>query len=112
MSATSSTGALCEPAGQFPSSSLFRFGHESSGAAGEWSVEWKLKRNCSLAPHSGCASASHCAVCRLAWRRSCGGTASLLTPFARAEVLAVSMAVLRMRATWLMASGSPCTVIA
>jgi uncharacterized membrane protein len=27
-----------------------RFGHESSGAAGEWSVEWKLKRNCSLAP--------------------------------------------------------------
>ena len=27
-----------------------RFGHESCGAAGEWSVEWKLKRNCSLAP--------------------------------------------------------------
>ena len=33
-----------------PSCSAFRLGHESGDAAGEWRVEWKFGRNCSLAP--------------------------------------------------------------
>lgn len=112
MSATSSTGALCEPAGQFPSSSLFRFGHESSGAAGEWSVEWKLTRNCSYG-----TSRLLCFCFTL-----CGlslGVASFLWWYgAASDAVRVGRGAgfehgsLCIRATRPMASGSPCIVIA
>ena len=39
--------------GQFQSAPAFRFGRESASlgmAPGEWSVQWSLRRNCSLAP--------------------------------------------------------------
>lgn len=28
----------------------YRFGHESNDGSGAWHIEWRLKRNCSLAP--------------------------------------------------------------
>jgi len=78
-----------------PSSNTFRFGHESSGPAGEWAMEWKLKRNCSLAPRQ--LFGFYLTLCGLSL-----GVASffwwygarMVMPFAWAEVLAISAAML------------------
>lgn len=88
MSATSSP----DPS---PSSSLFRFGHESSGSAGEWAVEWKLKRNCSLAPRQllrfyGVLCALSLAVASFWWWQG----APMVMPFAWLEMFAVGAALL------------------
>jgi uncharacterized membrane protein len=72
-----------------------RFGHESSGAAGEWTVEWKLKRNCSLAPRQ--LLVWYFALCALSlsvasyfWWLG----ARMVMPFAWLELLAVGAAML------------------
>ncbi len=73
-----------------------RFGHESCGAAGEWSVEWKLKRNCSLAPRQ--LLGFYTVLCGLSlavasyfwWVIG----ARMVMPFAWAELLAVGAAML------------------
>ena len=60
MSATTSPDAPAASSefGLSPSGPAFRLGHESGDAAGDWRVEWKLGRNCSLAPRQllGCYS--------------------------------------------------------
>lgn len=103
MSATSSpdaTRASTAPsapgvAGLVPSSSVFRFGHELSGAAGDWAVEWKLKRNCSMAPRQ--LLGFYSALCGISlvvaafwWWHG----ATLVMPFAAIELLAVGAAML------------------
>jgi uncharacterized membrane protein len=103
MSATSSPDAthasaahdVPDAAGLVPSSSAFRFGHESSGAAGGWAVEWKLKRNCSLAPRQ--LLGFYFALCGISlavaafwWWHG----AALVMPFAALELLAVGAAML------------------
>jgi len=72
-----------------------RFGHESSGAAGEWTVEWKLKRNCSLAPHQllvwySSLCALSLAVASYFWWLG----ARMVMPFAWLEILALGVAML------------------
>lgn len=103
MSATSSPGAPCasqaqiapDAAGLVASSSAFRFGHESSGAAGEWVVEWKLRRNCSLAPrqllgfYSVLCGISFVVAAFWWWHG-----AYLVMPFAAIELLALGAAML------------------
>jgi uncharacterized membrane protein len=78
-----------------PASCPLRFGHESSGAAGEWTVEWNLKRNCSLAPRQ--LLVWYFALCALSlsvasyfWWLG----ARMVMPFAWLEVLAVGAAML------------------
>lgn len=71
----------------------FRFGRESASAGG--SVQWLLKRNCSLAPRQLLAFyASLCAlslvIAALFWMRG----ATLVVPFAGVELLAVGSALL------------------
>lgn len=71
----------------------FRFGRESAAADG--SVQWLLKRNCSLAPRQLLAFyASLCtlslAIAALFWMRG----ATLVVPFAGLELLAVGSALL------------------
>ena len=72
-----------------------RFGHESSGAAGDWAIEWKLKRNCSLAPrqllvwyYSLCVLSL--AVASFFWWIG----ARMVMPFAWLELVAVGAAML------------------
>jgi uncharacterized membrane protein len=72
-----------------------RFGHESSGAAGEWSAEWKLKRNCSLAPRQllvwySSLCALSLAVASYFWWFG----ARMVMPFAWLEILALGAAML------------------
>lgn len=97
MSATTSPGAprASRSIGPSPSSSAFRFGHASSGSAGEWAVEWKLTRNCSLAPRQlfgwyGALCALSLAVASFWWWQG----ARIVMPFAWAELLAVGTALL------------------
>jgi uncharacterized membrane protein len=78
-----------------PASFALRFGHESSGAAGEWSVEWKLKRNCSMAPRQllvwySSLCALSLAVASYFWWLG----ARLVMPFAWLEMLALGAAML------------------
>jgi uncharacterized membrane protein len=94
MSATTSPGSH-GAFGRFPSSSAFRFGHESSGAAGEWAIEWTLKRNCSLAPRQLLGFYSvlcglSLAVASFFWWIG----ARMVMPFAWAELLGVGVAML------------------
>jgi uncharacterized membrane protein len=94
MSATTSPGTV-SAFGRSPSSNALRFGHESSGAAGEWAIEWKLKRNCSLAPRQllgfyGVLCGLSLAVASFLWWIG----ARLVMPFAWAELLAVGVAML------------------
>lgn len=103
MSASGSPDASCAPlassassaVGLVPSSFAFRFGHESSGAAGEWAFEWKLKRNCSLAPRQLLGFYSvlcgiSLAVAAFWWWQG----ARMVMPFAAIELLAVGVAML------------------
>lgn len=103
MSATSSPGATCASQAQMapgatglvPSPSAFRFGHESGGAAGERVVEWKLKRNCSMAPrqlfgfYSVLCGISFVVAAFWWWHG-----AYLVMPFAAIELLAAGAAML------------------
>jgi len=93
MSATTSPDARV--IGRSSSSPAYRFGHESSGAAGEWKVEWKLKRNCSLAPRQLLGFYSvlcglSLAVASFFW----GFGARMVMPFAWLELLGVGAALL------------------
>jgi uncharacterized membrane protein len=103
MSATSSPDAsrasLAQSAlgavGLVPSPFAFRFGHESSGAEGEWAVEWRLKRNCSLAPRQllgfyAVLCGISLAVAAFWWWHG----ARMVMPFAAIELLAVGAAML------------------
>src|SRR5256885_14032271 len=94
MSATTSTGA----SGSIelsPSPPAFRFGHEAGTAPGEWAVEWKLKRNCSLAPRQllGFYSAL-CALSLVVATAFWWAGARMVMPFAWLELLAVGAAML------------------
>jgi uncharacterized membrane protein len=97
MSATTSPGAprASRSIGPSPSSPVFRFGRESSGASGEWAVEWKLKRNCSMAPRQ--LLGWYVALCGLSlavasflWWQG----ARMVMPFAWLELVAVGAAML------------------
>lgn len=81
--------------GRSPSPRAFRFGHESGGTAGEWAVEWTLKRNCSLAPRQLLGFYSvlcglSLAVATFFWWQG----ARLVMPFTWAELVAVGVAML------------------
>ena len=81
------------PGGYTPPGGHLRFGHESVSAGG--SVQWLLKRNCSLAPRQLLAFyASLCVlslvIAGLFWMRG----ATLVMPFAGVELLAVGSALL------------------
>jgi uncharacterized membrane protein len=81
--------------GLSPSPSAFRFGHESGDNAGEWAVEWTLKRNCSLAPRQLLGFYSvlcglSLAVATFFWWQG----ARLVMPFTWAELVAVGVAML------------------
>ena len=78
-----------------PSSQLLRFGHESRDAAGRRTVEWKLKRNCSLAPRQLLGFYSvlcgiSLAVATFFWWQG----ARMVMPFTWIELLAVGAAML------------------
>jgi uncharacterized membrane protein len=78
-----------------PPCTTLRFGHESSGAAGEWTVVWKLKRNCSLAPRQLLVWYSSLCALSLAvasWFWWLG--ARMVMPFAWMELLALGAAML------------------
>jgi uncharacterized membrane protein len=74
-----------------------RFGHESCGdghGAGDWSIEWKLKKNCSLAPRQllgwyVALCVLSLAVASVSWWIG----ARLVMPFAWLELLAVGAAL-------------------
>jgi len=75
-----------------PASSPLRFGREST--TGEGSVQWVLKRNCSVTPGQmlwffGSMCLLSLAIGGLFWRQG----ATLVLPFAWAEVLAVGVAL-------------------
>jgi uncharacterized membrane protein len=97
MSATTSPGvsaASGEP-GESLSTPRFRFGRASSGVAGEWAVEWKLKRNCSMAPRQlfgffSVLCALSLAVAAFFWWFG----AAMVMSFAWIELLAVGVAML------------------
>jgi uncharacterized membrane protein len=87
-----------QTAGRDPSSSAFRFGRAAvcqERESGEWSVQWQLRRNCSMAPAQLFAIyASFCVlafgIAGLFWLQG----ASLVLPFAVIEVAAVGVALL------------------
>jgi uncharacterized membrane protein len=94
MSATTPPGAP-RASGSTALPPAFRFGHEASGPAGEWAVEWKLKRNCSMAPrqllgfYSVLCAISLGVACFFWWHG-----ARMVMPFAWAELLATGVAML------------------
>jgi uncharacterized membrane protein len=72
-----------------------RLGHESRGSAGEWSVEWTLKRNCSLAPRQLMGWFSLlCALSLLVGTCFWWAGARMVMPFTSLELLAVGAAML------------------
>jgi len=78
-----------------PASPPFRFGRVSSGSGGVWAVEWKLRRNCSLAPRQllGCYSVlcgMSLAVATFWWSQG----ARMVMPFAWLELVAIGAALL------------------
>ncbi len=90
MSATTSPGV-----GLSPSPPAFRFGHESGGAGNEWAVEWKLKRNCSMAPRQllgfySALCAVSLAVAAFFWWQG----APWVLPFTGAELIGLGVALL------------------
>lgn len=100
MSATSSPDASRAPsvldapgaAGAAPS---FRFGRESGDAAGEWKVEWTLKRNCSLAPRQ--LLGFYVVLCGISFAVAAfwwWHGVRLVMPFAAIELLATGAAML------------------
>jgi uncharacterized membrane protein len=96
MSAATSPGGHIEDRGpgQSPSPPVFRFGHESGGPGGEWAMEWRLKRNCSMAPRQLLGFYSVLCVALLAvasvfWWLG----ARLVMPFAWIELIGVGIAL-------------------
>ena len=78
-----------------PAFPVFRFGHASSVAGSEWAVEWKLKRNCSMAPRQLLGFYSVLCVLSLAvatffWWQG----ARMVMPFTWVELVAVGVAML------------------
>ena len=76
-------------------SNVFRFGQESGVGPSDWSVEWTLKRNCSLAPRQLLMfylllCAMSLSVASFWWWFG----APLVMPFAWLELLAVGIALL------------------
>jgi uncharacterized membrane protein len=92
MSATKSPG----PIGPTPTARALRFGFEAAPqAAGEPSVQWVLKRNCSMAPRQ--LLGFYLSLCLLSvviaavfWMLG----ATLVAPFAGAELLGLGVAML------------------
>lgn len=73
----------------------WRFGRESDPAGSEWSVEWLLKRNCSMAPRQlfaifGALCVLSLAIAAYFWWQG----ATLIMAFASVELLAVGTALL------------------
>jgi uncharacterized membrane protein len=73
----------------------FRFGQVSRPEGGEWSVQWLLRRNCSTTPHQ--LLVFYVVLCGLSlgiaamfWMQG----ATMIMPFAWAEVIAVGAALL------------------
>jgi uncharacterized membrane protein len=80
--------------GRAEASRRFRFGRESGAAAGDWSVDWLLKRNCSMSPRQ--LLGVYGVFCVLALGIASGfwlHGATLVMPFAWLEVLAVGAAL-------------------
>lgn len=78
-----------------PAPPVLRFGRASSGPGGEWAVEWKLKRNCSMAPRQLLGFYSVLCVLSLAiasflWWQG----ARMVMPFTWVELVAVGAAIL------------------
>lgn len=97
MSATTSPDATAASSefGLSPSGPAFRLGHESGDRAGERRVEWKLGRNCSLAPRQllgfySVLCALSLAVAAFFWWFG----APMVMSFAWIELLAVGAAML------------------
>lgn len=94
---TVSMSVSASPARRVPAAPAgrYRFGREDAGPGGEPSVEWLLKRNCSLAPHTMliCLVALSVPPLCIAAILFLHG-AVLVAPFAALEVLAVVFAVL------------------
>lgn len=93
MSPVTHTGSIGRPL----QAAGFRFGHESAPAPGGegWSVEWTLRRNCSMAPRTLLTIyGSLCGVLMLIalsfWRLG----ATLVLPFAWLEMLGLGVALL------------------
>lgn len=88
---------LASPQGQEGSAAAFRFGRESASdavASGEWSVQWQLRRNCSMAPTQllaicFCLCLVSLGVAGFFWAQG----ATLVLPFASVEVVAVGVAI-------------------
>ena len=73
----------------------WRFGRESDPAGSEWSVEWLLKRNCSMAPRQlfaifGALCVLSLAIAAYFWWQG----ATVIMAFAWVELLAVGTALL------------------
>jgi uncharacterized membrane protein len=78
-----------------PSSCVFQFGRECSATGAQWSVEWDIRRNCSLSPRQLLLSYSvlcglSLAVASVLWWHG----ARMVMPFAWLELLAVGAAML------------------
>lgn len=79
-----------------PSADGLRFGRlQSPAASGEWSIQWVLKRNCSLSPRQvlrfyGVLCIVLVAIASVFWLHG----VRLVLPFAGLEVLALGVAVL------------------
>ena len=78
-----------------PQAGGFRFGQESGSAESEWSVEWMLRRNCSLAPRQ--LLMFYLLLCTFSlsvasfwWWQG----ARMVMPFAWLEIVAVGLAML------------------
>jgi uncharacterized membrane protein len=89
MSGISSSGWVASVPG------VMRFGRAMQVPAGEWSVQWLLKRNCSLTPRQllgfyGVSSGVSLGIAVLFWLHG----ATLVMPFAWVEVLGLGVALL------------------
>ena len=85
------------PGGPASSATVFRFGRESapdSQASGEWSVQWQLRRNCSMAPALllkiyGSLCVVLLGIAGFFWAQG----VTMVMPFASAELVAVGAAI-------------------
>lgn len=90
-----STCSYNQPAGASALPSAWRFGRESDPSVNEWSVEWLLKRNCSMAPQQlfamfGALCALSLTIAAYFWWQG----ATLIMAFAWLELAAVGTALL------------------
>lgn len=78
-----------------PERESWRFGKESSAERSDWSIEWILKRNCSMAPQQlfglfGGLCVLSMSIASFFWAQG----AKLVMPFAWLEMVAVGVALL------------------